>query len=142
MEIKVLRHSFSDTFTLGVMLLDGQFFGHTLEDMVRDPGVKVKDHTAIAAGEYKVTIERSTRFSIKAGRDVFLPRLHGVPQFEGVLIHGGNTHKDTEGCILIAERNLTAEDRGLIQGSLSARLTERLQKAGKEHTIKIIDCRG
>lgn len=141
MEIKVLRHTFSDDFTLGVMLVDGQFFGYSLEDKVREPGVKVKNHTAIPAGEYRLTVERSTRFSLKAQRDVYLPRLHGVEGFEGVLIHGGNTHKDTEGCILIAERNLTEKDRGLIQGSKSAKLVEMLQKAGKEHIIKIIDCR-
>ncbi len=137
MKIKVLRHEFSPEFTLGLMLLENTFFGYTLEDTVRAGGVKVKSKTAIPAGQYQVVIDKSTRFSLKLGYDVFLPRLVNVPNFEGVLIHGGNKATDTEGCILIAKN----VGDGSIQGSLSTKLVEVLRKEGNFHTIEIIDAK-
>jgi hypothetical protein len=72
-----------------------------LEDRYREPGQpKVPGKTCIPCGRYKLTIERSPRLSQLAGHDVFTPRLHEVPQFEGVLIHPGNFERDTLGCLL------------------------------------------
>jgi hypothetical protein len=80
--------------TIGELWYNGKFFCYTLEDVVRT-GAKVAGATAIPAGTYSVTIERSPTFRM------LTPRLHGVPGFEGVLIHPGNDHKDTRGCILV-----------------------------------------
>lgn len=65
-----------------------------MEDVLRPPGVKVKGKTAIDAGVYDVTITPSARFKKE------LPLLLNVPRFEGIRIHPGNTHEDTEGCLL------------------------------------------
>ena len=73
---------------------------YILEPPVREiPGVpvekwKVPGHTAVPKGTYK--IER--RFSPKHGKIV--PWLCGIPGFEDVEIHSGNTAVDTEGCLL------------------------------------------
>lgn len=97
--IKVKRVAYRDTYTIGKMYLDDVYFCDTLEDKVRDltKETKVPGKTAIPAGTYKVILNLSPRF----GR--VLPRLLDVPHFDGILIHRGNTDKDTAGCILVGE---------------------------------------
>ena len=68
----------------------------TLEDKVRN--IKIKNKTAIPAGEYKVIITYSKRFKKN------MPILINVPGFESIRIHSGNTIEDTSGCVLVGER--------------------------------------
>ena len=56
--------------------------------------------TAIRRVGTRVIVNRSPKF----GRD--LPRLLDVPQFEGVLIHRGNSAEDSAGCILVGENKV------------------------------------
>jgi hypothetical protein len=88
------RHPSANGCTIGELFYNGKFFCYTLEDMVR-VGEKVPGATAIPAGTYPVTIERSPTFRL------LTPRLHHVPGFAGVLIHAGNSAIDTRGCILV-----------------------------------------
>ena len=114
MEIKVIRLIYGDSFTRGMLSVDGRPKGFTLEDVVRKAGAaKVPGQTAIPAGRYKLV----TTFSPKFGRGVLM--LENVPGFERIYFHGGNTAKDTEGCILVA-RNAVAP--GQIQGTIEAEL--------------------
>ncbi len=102
MELTLSRQTYTEESTTGDLLVDGAHECFVCEDKYREPsGPKVFGKTAIPEGRFGVTIERSPRFSKMAGRDVFLPRLHDVPGFEGVLIHTGNTPEDTEGCLLV-----------------------------------------
>lgn len=98
MEIKLIRETFTDKSTIGRLLIDGLFYGWTLEDKDRyleeNPSRKVKGETAIPAGRYQVIINWSPRFKRE------LPLLLNVPGFEGIRIHSGNKPEDTEGCIL------------------------------------------
>jgi hypothetical protein len=96
MNLKLIRTTLNVEETIGEMYVDGEFECFTLEDTVRES--KVAGHTAIPYGTYNVTITYSPRF----GR--YLPLLHDVPNFTGVRIHAGNTHKDTEGCILVGTK--------------------------------------
>jgi hypothetical protein len=81
------------------------FFCYTLED--KDRGLdskmsiseikekKIAGDTCIPYGQYKVIINLSPTF----GR--MLPLLQGVPGFELVRMHNGNSKVDTRGCILV-----------------------------------------
>ena len=95
MKIEVKRLHRTDNSTIGELSIDGKFECYTLEDIERD--VKIKGETAIAKGTYKVIINQSNRFKR------LLPLLIGVPNFEGVRIHAGNSNHDTEGCILVGQ---------------------------------------
>lgn len=106
MKLQLKRRFFGETYTIGTLFIDGVRFCDTLEDTNRDKNHngrfdgderKVKDHTAIPFGTYNVVVIRSPKF----GRE--LPRLLDVPHFDGILIHRGNTDKDTSGCILVGE---------------------------------------
>lgn len=101
MLIEVVREKYLDNSTMGKMFVDGVFFAFTLEDKVRE--IKVWGETAIPTGTYSVFVRYSNRFKKE------LVAIKDVPNFDGVLIHGGNTDKDTHGCILIGEmRDLKA----------------------------------
>lgn len=132
MKLEVKRLTFSDKSTIGKLFLDGAFFCHTLEDVVRPE--KVYGETAIPEGTYKVKITYSPRFK----RD--LPLLLNVPGFEGIRIHAGNTHKDTEGCILVGD--LAGQDIVWQSRAAFNRLFDKLkaaQNAGEEITIEVSD---
>ena len=92
MKLDLIRELGTKGYTFGAIVVNGIYECHTLEDEVRDE--KVYGQTAIPPGTYAVIISFSPRFQ----RD--LPLLVGVPHFEGVRIHPGNTAADTHGCIL------------------------------------------
>ena len=103
MKLRIERRVKGDAYTIGTLYVNGERFCDTLEDRVRDLAGgerKVPGETAIPEGRYKGIVNRSPKF----GRD--LPRLLDVPMFEGVLIHRGNTDKDSSGCILVGENKV------------------------------------
>lgn len=97
MIIKIARRHFSETATEGDLFVDGVFECYTVEDRAIDwkTEKKVKGKTAIPCGRYRVALHNSPRF-----RKV-LPWLKDVPGFDYILIHSGNSSKDTEGCIIV-----------------------------------------
>ena len=103
MELKVKRKEFSDEYTIGDLFVDGNFFCNVLEDAVRDE--KIYGKTAIPKGTYKVYMNVvSPKFKDRSWAKPYggkLPRLLNVPNYEGVLIHVGNTAEDTSGCLLV-----------------------------------------
>jgi len=97
MQIIVKRDTPTENSTPGRLFVvehgKERFVCYTLEDIPR--AIKIPGKTAIPVGEYQVTISHSARFKRQ------LPLLHAVPNFTGIRIHGGNTHENTEGCLLV-----------------------------------------
>lgn len=129
MKITVIRTDYSPESTTGVMLVDGNYFCVTLEDTFRE-GHKVPGKTCIPAGRYPVELSLSNRFQ------KIMPLLIGVPGFDGVRIHGGNTSADTLGCILAAAKRI---DKDRVMTSQAGVLTALLQSAKGPHEIQIIN---
>lgn len=91
MDLTLTRHTFGPLATLGDLDVDGLPFCHTLELPRGDYG----KGCAIPPGRYKVILNPSARFQR------IMPRVLDVPGRTGILIHKGNTHLNTEGCILV-----------------------------------------
>lgn len=143
-------------YTISNLYIDGKFFCNVLEDKVRDLNkngkfdfgeTKVYSHTAIPYGTYKIDMDTiSPKFSDFNKYPSYrkyegkLPRLLNVKDFEGVLIHIGNTTKDTNGCLLVG-RNLS---KGMVLNSTSTfykLMDEYLlpaHKRGEEITIEVV----
>ena len=101
MKLVLIRHARRADYTIGRLEDEnGMKICDTLEPIWRnyDGGeLKIPKKSAIPEGSYRVVVTKSQRF----GR--YLPLLVGVPGFEGVRIHAGNTSRDTEGCILVGQ---------------------------------------
>lgn len=106
MELLLKREEKNANYTIGRLYANGVYVCDTLEDTERS--VKIKGLSAIPIGCYKVAMSikspkysNFTRYKWAKSYDGKLPRLLDVPGFEGILIHVGNTVKDTSGCILV-----------------------------------------
>lgn len=142
MELLLERKWCKPDYTIGRLFVNDKFFSNTLEDTVRDINkngtfdcgeFKISGHTAIPYGEYEVIVNYSPKFKRE------LPRLLNVPHFEGILIHRGNTHKDSSGCILVGEN----KQKGMVLNSTKyeLELTKILKEAisrKEKITIKIV----
>lgn len=155
MQIKLKRRFKGPIYTIGSLFINNSYFCDTIED--KDRGLKSSDNiisiqknkvsskTAIPTGIYSVNMDIvSPRFSTvsfyknnaNCGR---LPRLTNVKGFEGVLIHCGNTEKDTEGCILVGENKVKGQ---VINSQATFKklypLLLNAKKKGEPITIEII----
>ena len=101
MELILTRIARKAEYTIGRLEDEnGKKLCDTLEPIWRnyDGGeLKIPKKSAIPEGTYRVVTTYSLRFR------KYLPLLVGVPGFEGVRIHAGNTSRDTEGCILVGQ---------------------------------------
>lgn len=141
MELRLKRIARKETYTIGRLYIDGVYFCDTIEDTDRglkqslpvsvNKAKKRYGATAIPTGRYQVTLKiKSPKFSKNKKYDFcggYLPRLLNVPAFEGVLIHIGNTAKDTEGCLLIGKNTKVGK---VLESSVTFRaLYEKLKNA-------------
>lgn len=116
MEILLKRIARRDTYTIGHLYINGVYFCDTCEDCDRlySGKPKIMNETAIPCGRYEVTqAVKSPRFGERSPyKEVckgYVPRLENVPQFNGVLIHIGNSAKDSSGCILLGKNKVVGK---------------------------------
>lgn len=123
LNIRIDRIAKKSTYTIGKLYLNGVYFCDTLEDTDRGlyqgmpleeiKKIKVYGATAIPKGKYRVVMNVvSPKFSKRATYNFCkgkLPRLLNVDGYEGVLIHIGNTAKDTAGCILVGQNKVVGQ---------------------------------
>lgn len=106
--ITLKRKTAAAGFTLGILTMGalgsvGVYQYNTVEDAVRKLSNctqttctgKIDGKTAIPAGRYELRDTYSPRFK------KHMLELVGVPGFQGVRIHSGNTADDTEGCLIL-----------------------------------------
>ena len=115
--IRLKRIARRSTYTIGKLYIDGQYVCDILEPV--DRGLtqamsadeirrrKVPGKTAIPTGLYRMDFNtvsprcRNRSWAKPYGGRV--PWITGVPGFDRVLIHPGNTAEDTLGCLLCGE---------------------------------------
>ena len=149
MKLKLVRKWKRDTYTIGILYIDGIRFCETCED--RDRGLKQSDaissikarkvygETAIPTGAYEVRMDIvSPKYSavlwyqsLCGGR---MPRIMNVPGFDGVLIHPGNSALDSYGCILVGRNKVKG---GLTQSRDTFKALYAKMKASSDRGEKI-----
>jgi hypothetical protein len=87
----------SEESTMGKLFLNGEQFCDTLELAWKE---NQKNISCIPAGEYDARL-RLPRES--ATRDYIHLLIKDVPNRDYILVHIGNTTKDTQGCILVGQ---------------------------------------
>ena len=142
MELKLTRTIKLPERTIGDFSINGKPYCNTVEDVERLTwtgsglarklvGTKVFGKTAIPTGRYQVVMAYSSRFKMK------LPLLLGVPQFEGILIHGGNTELDTEGCLCVGKKTADNKVYGAKSLGILKKLVDIIDTASKKEKVFI-----
>lgn len=118
--LTLVRKYKKPNYTIGVLYVNGKQFCNTMEDT--DRGLtfnmspeeirrkKIYGETAIPLGRYRIDMNTVSpkysaiaKYSFCKGK---MPRLLNVPAYSGILIHPGNTQKDSLGCILPGVNNV------------------------------------
>jgi len=111
-KLKLIRFQHRENETQGLLFWDHpgrplRFICFTLEDEHRD--VKVMHHTRIPEGIYKLKLRdyggHHTKYLKRYGEEWHkgMIQVMDVPGFTDILVHCGNTHEHTSGCILVGD---------------------------------------
>lgn len=131
--LRLVRVTEYNGATMGVLCIDGSPEVVTLEDAWRD---NEKQISCIPVGRYKLKLHRSPRFGLTY-------QVMDVPERSHILIHAGNTHKDTHGCILLGLQYGKSGNETAILASKSAFLKfMELMGNTPEAELIIIDAYG
>lgn len=154
MELVIDRKWKKQNYTISNLTIDGKWFCNVLEDTDRNlddsmsiekiKSLKKPSITAIPRGTYEVSLDiTSPKYSkipfYKELCNGKLPRLLYVKGFDGILLHAGNTDKDSSGCLLVGQNKVKGQvinSRETFK-ALYKLLKDRKMK-GEKITIKIL----
>jgi hypothetical protein len=145
--LTILRYLDDGETTLGLIFLRNKFFAYTLEDTHNE--VKVAKKTRIPAGVFPIDFYRIETDLTKKYRRIYGDwfdyhlEIKDIPNFQNVYIHVGNTHENTDGCILIAD-GVSAGTSKSLQYSRNAyerfyKTISALLKSNEPVTIQILN---
>ena len=111
--LKLIRRAHTSESTYGSLYLNGVYLCKTLEDAPRPE--KIYGRTRIPAGKYALALRKEGGFHARYSErwpDMHNGMVHllDVPNYEWILLHVGNTHRDTHGCILVGSSVATDAD--------------------------------
>ena len=126
MRLTVKRIKSDAESTLGELYVDGVLECYTLEDEYR--AQKVAGETRIPAGAYKLRLRTEggkhevykQKFKHQPGFHKGMLELKDVPGFKYILIHIGNSHDDSDGCLLVGQRHTIVEGHYYVTQSRAA----------------------
>jgi len=119
--------------TPGIMLVEDDFFCFTLEDKVRQDGLKIPGDTAILADRYPYYLEYSEKFKR------VMPTIGHVNGFEGIRTHGGESVDNTEGCILTCFKWFNKDKLLLDKNTSATNKICELLGGSETHWIEIVN---
>lgn len=149
-KLRLERIFSNSTYTIGKLYLNDKYICDTIEDTDRKLSsnmtvdeikkIKVQNKTAIPYGTYKVAMDVVSPSYSKVDYYVKnygakMPRLLNVKGFEGVLIHPGNTEKDSAGCIIVGSNKVKGK---VINSRAIFDKLYKLIKGKNDLTIEII----
>ncbi len=154
MRVTVKRFADNENTTLGILYIDGVFQCFTVEDGERV--VKVNGKTRIPNGVYKIDLRKEGGFhsrykkkyeSMHKGMLCIYNRPNWKLEKEGmsfqyILIHVGNSHTDTNGCLLLNDAVSCASFKGSSSVQAYKRVYPIISSAierGEEVTIEYMD---
>ena len=149
MELLIDRKWKKQSYTISNLYIDGKWFCNCLEDadrgldnsmsedMIRT--LKKPSITAIPRGTYEITLDVvSPKYSkVQFYKDVCngkVPRLKNVKGFDGILIHAGNTDKDSSGCLLVGQNKVKGQ---VVNSKETFKQLYKLLQDGKSRGEKI-----
>ena len=111
-KLKLVRFKHDEDNTQGLLTWDlpgpwTEFICFTLEDEFREE--KIMHHTRIPEGIYKLKLRghggHHTRYLERYGKEWHkgMIQVMDVPGFTDILLHCGNKHEHTSGCILVGD---------------------------------------
>lgn len=136
MRLTLIRIANKPTYTIGKLYIDGCYYCDVLED--EDRGLddsmeekeikakKIKGQTAIPTGTYPVKITYSPKYK------KLMPLVDNVKGYQGIRIHSGNTHKDTEGCLLVGKNKEVGK---VLESRKTFNALYKILTGTKEHII-------